>query len=349
MGDHLNASGFDAYEGIRIVIPGAFALALYAAITATFGLDAPETLDNALFGVVLSLAIGLLLYFIDLPGRAQIYLAAQPHKDLESWGVTAPSGMRMQNVYFVILDSVMPPGIRNRTLYFGSMFRIGFEVIYLAAASALAVLVLAVVTVSPDASRGTDTTVLWLATPLHIVAAVLGFWEGFQMSGREVGSLVKRFRAQIGYVGLLALTLALVATAVYVWWSDWPGFAAAAVALPGILWAWRYLNGYRLGGRRRNIDPPAAAFLLTTAVVTATILAATEAPAQSVLGTAAALGWSGVALTAELLLARRGHERRLWAAYHTQKAWFELNREKLKGAGFVPALPEGSTPAADGQ
>jgi hypothetical protein len=37
----LNASGFEFYEGIRIIVPGALVVVLYLAIRGTFDLHAP--------------------------------------------------------------------------------------------------------------------------------------------------------------------------------------------------------------------------------------------------------------------------------------------------------------------
>jgi hypothetical protein len=134
------------------------------------------------------------------------------------------------------------------------------------------------------------------------------------------------------------LLVAIAALASYDTWLQSRVVAAGAVALPVALWAWKYQRGYRRQDQsRHNIDPFTASFLLTTSVLSATILAATALPAHSVMGTASALGWSGIALAGELLLGRRVHEKKLWAAYHTQRAWFELNRDGVVSAGgFAP-------------
>jgi hypothetical protein len=341
--DKLNASGFEFYEGIRIAIPGALALSLYVGINSTFHLGAPK--PNALLGIIVAFAFGLVLYFVDASGRAQIYAAAQPHRVIESWNMKPPPGVSFQNAYFVVLDSVMPAGIRNRALYFGSIFRIGFESIYVSALGSIGVLTAATVCTSTHALRGTDTTVLWLAVPFHCLAAGLGIGEGYALARRRahgqateaLRQLTRLFTLQIGRGGLLVCLIAAVAVLVYFWCAREPALLALAVAALAGLWASRYLLGYRReDGSRRNVDVSTAAVLLTATVLLATVLAATQLPKQSVVGTGAALGWSAVALVAEILLSRRGHERKLWAAYHTQKAWFELNRDAVvKAAGLT--------------
>src|SRR5438270_10955811 len=114
--DALGTSGFEFYEGIRILIPGAVVVALYAAIRATFQLHTASASD-ALAGFVLALMSGLLLYFIDFSGRSQIYSQAQPHRVLEQWieerKLTPPRGLSATNLYFVLIDTTLPPGIRS--------------------------------------------------------------------------------------------------------------------------------------------------------------------------------------------------------------------------------------------
>ncbi|WP_205698908.1 hypothetical protein [Conexibacter sp. SYSU D00693] len=345
--ENINASGFEFYEGIRIAIPGAQVLGLYVVVTETFALDVPRPFDDALAGLVLTLAAGLFLYFVDVPARSQIYNAALPHRVLEKWTAKPPNGVSTSNYYFVLLDSFMPAGIRSRTLYSGSIFKLGFEAIALSGLTAAAVIGVAIATDSPAAARETDRTVLWLALGLHIAAGALGVREGWTLSKKEgradrTRDLAKRFRQQVGVVGAIVLALAVVAILHHTvvedhWWS-----AAVAIGGPSGLWLARYVSGYRpdsAKSARRNVDPPAAALLLCAALSSAVLLAACSLPDTSVLGTGAALGWSGIGLFAQVLLARRGHEKKLWAAYHTQRAWMELRKPLLVNNGRL-VLPD---------
>lgn len=345
--DRLNASGFEFYEGIRIAIPGALTVALYVAIDATFGLGAPQ--PDLVLGIVVAVGVGLILYYTDISGSAQIYKAARPHRVLERWQLRLPSGISTLNAYFVLLDSVMPAGIRNRALYFGSIFRIGYEAIYLSALSAVAVITIATLTTSPMALRTTDHTVLWIAVGTHVAAALLGLLEGYNLARPRADDaraalrrVFRRLIMQVGWSGLAFLVAATALVVAHIVLDDWAPLLAGAVALTAFLWASRYWYGYRQKlGERRNVDPATSSLLLAVTIILATVIAAVELPSRSVMGTAAALGWSGMALTAELMLALRGHERKLWAAYHTQRVWFELNKET------VTRMLTSTPPAAD--
>src|SRR5205823_5320665 len=77
----------------------------------------------------------------DVPAKAAAYAAPElPDRELSRWNVDAPGKIGLRNIYFVMLDEAFPPGIRNRALYMGSMFRIGFEAIYVVGGAALVVL-----------------------------------------------------------------------------------------------------------------------------------------------------------------------------------------------------------------
>ncbi|HEU4658028.1 MAG TPA: hypothetical protein VFR97_10900 [Capillimicrobium sp.] len=349
--ERLNASGFEFYEGIRIAIPGALVIALYVAVSGTFGLGAPS--PDPVVAIVLAVAAGLFLYFVDASGRSQLYAAAQPHRVLERWNEEPPHGLRMQNAYFVVLDTVMPAGIRNRALYFGSIFRIGFEVIYLTAVPALTVLAISLVAQPADASRTTDTTALWWLVPCECLAMLVGLREGYLMArrGRDGAcatwrEVLSRMPEQYGGLGGAAVLIAVLASLAYVVLRQEPLLLVIAVASLGLLWSIRYLVGYRKAGtsQRRNIDVVTGTVMLSSALIVATVLAALELPASSVMSTAAAVSWCGAGIVAQLLLGTRGHEKKLWAAFHTQRAWLELNRELVARSCALTPKPA----AADG-
>jgi hypothetical protein len=81
----IGASSFEFYEGIRIFIPGAALVGLYAGVVATFGLDAPTPANSFVAAAVSALLAGLLLYFIDYPSRGAAFRSGLPDKELESW------------------------------------------------------------------------------------------------------------------------------------------------------------------------------------------------------------------------------------------------------------------------
>ncbi|MGH8775034.1 MAG: hypothetical protein ACRDWI_07625 [Jiangellaceae bacterium] len=120
---------FDGYEGIRIVIPG---LIVFAAGIGTFKTLAPNEelglLDDPIVGLVGALVVGLFVYFWDIPARAASYGENQPTGYLEQkYPHVNPS--ELLTAYLLALNTKMPSNTRNRSLYMGSMYRIGMEMI----------------------------------------------------------------------------------------------------------------------------------------------------------------------------------------------------------------------------
>ena len=69
--------------------------------------------------------------------------------------------------------------------------------------------------------------------------------------------------------------------------------------------------------------------LYGVAVTLATGFAASHVKAMGPLGLEAATGWSAAAVVAALLMATRGHEKKLIASYVTQGNWMKLHRSEL--------------------
>ena len=136
----VNSGAFEFYEGLRILIPGSFVLAIYVAVGNTFGFVSGGGGIDVLPGLVGALFAGLFLFFVDVPSRAAVFAFESPERVLRGWGRRPPPGGNHLNVYYEILDTIFPTGIRSRTYYLGVIYRIGFESIYLLALPAVAVL-----------------------------------------------------------------------------------------------------------------------------------------------------------------------------------------------------------------
>ena len=138
----VGASSFEFYEGIRIFVPGAIASGLYVAIGETFDFPVGLPTTGVLGALLAALVTGIVLLFIDAPSKSAAYNSRLPSDELGKWGVTPPHGSRVQNIFFTMLDEIMPASIRDRSLDMGSIFRIGFEGIYMAAVASIAVMTL---------------------------------------------------------------------------------------------------------------------------------------------------------------------------------------------------------------
>jgi hypothetical protein len=353
----VSASSFEFYEGIRILIPGAVVVALYAAVIETFGLAASSPKSDVLLALVATVLAGMVLYFLDVPAKAIVFDANLPHTTLEGWGVTPPKGFRHQNVYFVMLDTEVPAGIRDRALYMGSIFRIGFEAIYLLFGTAITTVLLTLLTRSggSDYSGQGPRTVLLIGAGLNaalIVLAVLTAYQGNVFRKREHPwrDIWKRVRQQTAVFDLLVILAAGACAAWYLCRSEDAWLAATAVGLPALRWAFRYYRGFRtapfIHGRshvlrrlheswttprndRRNLDPLAGVLQLALAGVLCCLLAGLRLPDASVLNVGSALGWVGAMIVPGLLVISKGHERRLFGSYQAQRTWLELNREEV--------------------
>src|SRR4051794_20061644 len=97
----VGASSFEFYEGLRVLIPGAVVLALYAGVASTFELATVHPVDNALAGVLGALFAGLVLLLLDLPRRAAVYSYQSPIALIRSWDdVRPPVGADYRHAYF---------------------------------------------------------------------------------------------------------------------------------------------------------------------------------------------------------------------------------------------------------
>jgi hypothetical protein len=379
----VSPSSFEFYEGIRIIIPGAFALALYAAIGQTFGFPTGAVSSNALSGVVGALGIGLLLYFFDLPSRSAAFRMDLPGEVLKRWddgrGAVTPA-----NRYFVIFDEKLPRVAFNRALYYGSIFRIGFEGIYLAAVVPLIVIASGTLAPMVGIARNPDTetrVAFWVAGALHLVilsGAVITrrSWWGTRerrTKRRNPDHEIrpwKRLREEFSYEipgpDRLALSIGIIAGAIY-FCTNSVDAAVVAIALPASVWAFRYFRGYEAPEMIGPVDkrPPITPTTALTAIralnavgasmgysvaaATTLFIAAHRAPESTPLDRLTSIAWALLSLAAGLLIAFRGHERKLAGSYSGQRAWLELNRDALIRDYFPPDLstqPAGAQPEA---
>ena len=341
----VNPSSFEAYEGIRMLIPGAVAVSLYGGVVATYSLMISSPADNALAAVVGALFVGLILLFVDAPAKSAAYRNSYlPNREIEHWGIdTRPYGSAV-NLYFVMLDTSFPATIRNRSLYMGSIFKIGFEGIYLVALTAIGVLLTTAVFPDLGPTRPATTAtkvVLYVAAacPALILGATL---YGRLLLRRRRKSCVKpgtqvwnEFTADVGLDGLVSAVLAAELFAVFAW-THYRPFGIAAVLLPVVFWAVAYFVGRAQPENkkepRRRLSPPAASFLYGVPFALACIECALRVGRSSPLDTSTALAWVVLALLVGVLVGSCGHERKLVGSYQTQTYWMRNNRATLIAA-----------------
>jgi hypothetical protein len=365
----VSAPSFEFYEGIRILLPGGFVVALYSGVVSTFNLSAPNVGDEALAAFVAALFVGLFLLFLDVPAKSAAYRYRLPNLELDAWEVQPPAATTTANVYFVLLDEAVPKGVADRALYTGSIFRIGYEAIYLAFLTATAVVAFAVFTAGHGPQRESGDAVevaLLVGAGLHaclpLIAVITGY---FRLARRGVSTSWKRVLDGLRDGVPLPDRILLLGAALGATWYLNEGrmvTGIAAIAVPLALWAFRYHRGHRprdrdiptwalirrlaaywrnRNKRPRNPRPPEAVFTLAWAGTTAYVLAAFDLPAHSALDLTAVVGWLTASLFAGVLVIAHGHERKLHASYHTQATWLKLHREELVRRYF--GMPAGAS------
>jgi hypothetical protein len=257
----LSASSFEFYEGLRILLPGGFVLGLYAAISETFFASGLGTAGHAFAGVLAGVAVGFILFSVDVPSKAAVFFYDAPEAHMRSWrDVAPPEGTSHLNVYYEVLDVEVPPGLRNRVYYLGAIYRIGFESIYLAASSvpvlALAVLFPSVGNVRTETSNGALRSLFGVLLALNAAVLSSALWSRYRRyrrtqpvdrscprraSWKQVGGDLDREIPEFDRA-LLLIGVVLLVVNLSIGWR-WAG--VAGIALPGTLWAFRYCVGVR--------------------------------------------------------------------------------------------------------
>jgi hypothetical protein len=353
----VNPSSFEAYEGIRMLIPGAVAVSLYGGVVATFSLSIASPADNALAAAVGALFVGLILLFVDAPVKSAAYRNRYlPNREIEDWNVDTKPYRGALNLYFVMLDTSFPATIRNRGLYMGSVFRIGFEGIYLIALTALGVLVTTSAFPDLEPARPVTTAtrvVLYVAAASSALIFAASLYGRLLYRSRQTRELTpraevwKELKEDIRLDGLAFAIVAAVLFAVF-WWKDYRPLGITAVALPIAYWAVVYFIGRpQLENKkepRRALSPPAASFLYGVPFSIACVECALRVGHGSPLDTSTALAWAVVALLTGVLIASRGHERKLIGSFQTQVYWMRNNRSTLLRDYNLKSLPPEDAP-----
>jgi hypothetical protein len=304
------SSSFEFYEGLRALVPGAFVVALYAAICKTFGLADAVSVDATLAGLLATLAAGFVLLFLDLPSRAAVSHYNTPIAHVAAWSdVRRRADASAKNIYYEILDVEVPPGIKTKVHYFTALYKIGFELIYVAAAS---IPVLGVVAVLPSTSVARFGTIgnmraaLLVAVALHLVIAALAL-----ISRR--GKIQSDFSVEWPLADLLLIVAGIAGLAVYLAHA-WRPAGVVAVMI--------------------------AASIYGVAAISVCAVSLHAVGHAKSLNATLIVGWQAASLAAAALIAARDHEKKLLGVYATQRTWLDGARDRLIDKGyFVPVPP----------
>lgn len=355
----VGTQSFDFYEGIRIFVPATAALALIEAVHRTL-IDGSGTLltDNLGAAIGAVLFIGLLLYFLDIPTKSAAYRAGQPADELAQFRdrLLATSEIHVVNAYFVLLDTTIPPQIRARALYMGSIFRIGLEIILLAGLSALGLLTYALYAEAEATARPELVASYCQMCLVALAVVVLG----------SVALDAKRERPKVGWRASLLRTLrnvptslgpvgaGVVAAATGLTWlairlEDVSWLRIAGPALFALVWVSVQIKGRpAFGSDQKPADGVTNAVLFAAAAASAVITRmALKSDGAVLSGRLEFAGWLALLPLVALLIAARGHEKRLKGAYSTQRTWIKLHTTEIERALGLTA--DGNGPADLGE
>lgn len=404
MPEGVDATSFEFYEGIRIFVPGTLAVGIADGVARTVSTDGHGLGLGTVQAVVAALAAGLVFYFVDAPSKAAVMTPLQPTSHLAQWKLRTKPGTGLLNNYFVMLDVLIPAGIKARALYMGSMFRIGYEAIYMLAFASVAMLSLNVWTTSRfNPSTHNVAVDGWLVGLAVVVIYMTALRRDLGASRRRRSRPVPtdmdaqnfNFFDNLVCAAVAAVTILMLLFGYALHVPTFVLGVPAAVALA--LWLYRYFKGYQLQAdvtqreasatttatpeanttandpgrragfqglvdrwlpsqpRRRPIGAAQATLILGTAVLGAVATLSAQPLAKSSLSSQELRAWSLGAVLTLVLVAARGHEKRLKGAYATQNTWLTLNKDTVVEKYFVAddSQPEGTptgsaTPSSSG-
>jgi hypothetical protein len=354
MAEGIDASSFEFYEGIRILVPGAITLGLAEGVVRTVSSDGAGLGLSTFESFVASLLIGLVFYFVDAPAKAAVAVPLRPTDTLFSWNVTPRKGTNTVNNYFVMLDQDIPGPIRARALYMGSMYRIGFEAVYL-----LALVSAALLSLGNWTSRSLPVAVHREPREVWLGAAALVFvWlYSLYLDRAERKKKKKPTDVRSKHFSWWDLLFMVVVVAIHVVLflkhDDIPGWllVVPSAVLFGI-WAVRYFRGYSKRANGRSVTRPISAahacLLLLVAQLSVLSTLVLRPFADAELSHVELRAWLMGAVAALVLVCARGHERRLRGAYVTQSTWLDLHKSEIIVSYFTEP-PAPTPPSRQGE
>jgi hypothetical protein len=137
-------SGFTLYETLRILVPGLLATVLLniglrlglgvSPIQADGGAkEVVEALQSPLGSVTVAVAIGLLLYIVDLPSKTRLFKEGDPDHRFRLPSTALAEHLNRTglgefpknlSLYFLLSDRYLPAELHRRVYLFGSLYRV---------------------------------------------------------------------------------------------------------------------------------------------------------------------------------------------------------------------------------
>jgi hypothetical protein len=346
----VGANSFEFYEGIRIVIPGALLVALIEALRWTLDVHHKFEVDfaTALVGAV---ALGLVCLYVDFPRLAAVYnrdLPSDVFADTYAEQLNRMEAYEDRNAFFVVQDAAVPSVIRARSLYSGSMFRIGFEaIVFIGSFQAVPWLV---AIHANGTTPSSDTHTSWWLLAVAALPLLGPVWIETTRKYREIAPKTPhRMRdALLAAPRIVLADLSTLDAVVVVVAALSLGFGLAtrhggtqarslltvAVTLVTLLWLARFVFGKRgaesIGVKGREAFNRVTLLLLFIAATYVGAVAGLYRGHSAFISDQTRVnGWIIAAALTSLLIASRGIEKRLRGGYSTLTVWLKLNPERV--------------------
>lgn len=340
----VSPSSFDSYEGIRIVIPGlvGFGVGLGAFATVAPSQDL-GIMNNALVGVVAALVLGLFFYYWDIPARSAAYNENQPTDYLEKQFPTVKPFVLL-TAYLLLLNTRMPSNTRNRSLYMGSMYRIGVEMILSLGVAVYVVFAGSLFNYGPNAEYQGHwpRIIVALALILAFGACLVVNYEYERRRPVDIKGLANHVRANLIQdllrrsmwpygIGLMLVIVSNLNVVIDVVGGGARGLAAAGLAICLGVWVFRYVRGVVKEGnsqKRVRLHSTTSGLLFIFPIVVSLVTFGVRE--RNIIGSVSLMtAWSAAACLVLATVVIRGHERKLHGVYRGQTRWLEENYEQL--------------------
>ncbi len=347
-------SGISRFDFFRMLLPGGLVLFLIDVSLRILGAnaiwgyevaDALTVIEDPFIGIVLSFAIGLLLYWIDIPYATAFYFQDIPSTHLAK-RLTEDERGRVHEVslFFRVSDELMPQELHERALFYGAFYRIGYQTVLFTMLAA----VLLPPTLLQKLTNVQYKTVDWSRPEVWAVVSGTGFFATLSVVRWLFRGRKADLKPLIGLGALSFVTVALWLDRVA--WQRLPeklGRPAVLIASISLLFSWVVVRtlgplGDRWKSWRGNLKREEAGspirperpyrsstsvfldvFMASTGAVGLIVISDALSPAQ-MLGIAT-LSWSALALSFN-----RKYERQHSAIYTNQNAWIDSNMHAIR-------------------
>jgi hypothetical protein len=370
-------SGLSRHDFFRVLLPGGALLFLIDLATRILASaqgikpgtleDLRKVLEDPFSAVAIAFGMGLLLYLVDPGYGAPQYYVNLPSTHLAE--TMRKRGMEVDEVslYLVLADSLLPPALQDRALFYGAVYRIGFQIIIYGFLTAALIPISLLLLLPANADVEFEPSyAAWGGVGVVVAVASLPWIRTGFRRGRSRPARPRPIGKWFAMSMLVLILMPTIAWLNLAWNSElrWSHEAAGLSSTMALLsWVVLRLSGplgprfrHLRGVQRKKPDEPHSQLqiaLLDLVVVVPALIGVMALDAWfSFAGT-----WGVCLLSAGALLLAflRKHERQLYGIYRNQNLWIDSHLEQIVDEFSAvmrpfdeerhPGPPKGQSPA----